>query len=198
MKKKSLHILSSIVFIIVSFLSTVSASDLSDAKTLRKRCETEIKQLKVVVMNFGNETDKGNFAKAQRNIKMGKLKMIQTKYKEAIEQYNKYLKIHHNIYKSLSKKYITRTTKLIDDVGMDLVDYIDKNKVEKYLQMASQNLNDAKSSDLSKHYKSAVKNCRRAKEYVLNAYKQAGKKIPVKYKVDIDDIAGKISTAGGK
>ena len=176
-----------------SFLFTVSASDLSDANTLRKRCETEIKQLKVVVMNFGDETDKNNFAKAERNIKMGKLKVIQTKYKEAISQYNDYLKLHHTIYKSMSKKYITRTAKLIDNVGEDLVDHLDNSKIEKYLQMANQNLKDAKSTDRTKHYKTAINQCRRAKEYALAAYKQAGKKIPVKYKVDSDDIAKKIN-----
>jgi hypothetical protein len=178
--------------VLFSVVSPLAASDLSDAKALRDRCETEMEQLRTGVMNFGDEKDRKDFDNAERAVRMGKVKMAQTKYREAMDQYNGYLKLHHLIYESLSKKYIDRTSALIDEVGVDMVDHIDNRKIEKYLQLASQNLREAKANDGAKHYKPAINHCRRAKEYALGAYKLAGMTVPSKYEVDMTDISGKI------
>ncbi|RPI91785.1 MAG: hypothetical protein EHM32_10150 [Spirochaetales bacterium] len=166
---------------------TVYASDLSDATHLRERCEKEIKALEVPVRNFGDASDLASFAEAEKQIKLGKVKFIQTKYQEAIVIYNEYLKIQAALYRSLAKKYVERTDKLVDGVGVDLVDHVDDQKVEKYMQMASQNLKDAKTALDSPHPKGAIDLCRTAKNYALSAYKLVGKAAPAEYDRDAVD-----------
>ena len=163
------------------------ASDLSDATHLRERCEKEIKALEVPAKNFGDAADLASFAEAEKQIKLGKVKFIQTKYREAIAIYNEYLKIQSALYRSLAKKYVERTDTLVDAVGVDLVDHVDDKKVEKYMQMASQNLKDARTALDSPHPKGAIDLCRTAKNYALSAYKLVGKTAPAQYEKDIAD-----------
>lgn len=163
------------------------ASDLSDATHLRERCEKEIKALEVPAKNFGDAADLASFAEAEKQIKLGKMKFIQTKYREAIAIYNEYLKIQSALYRSLAKKYVERTDTLVDAVGVDLVDHVDDKKVEKYMQMASQNLKDARTALDSPHPKGAIDLCRTAKNYALSAYKLVGKTAPAQYEKDIAD-----------
>ena len=153
------------------------ASDLSDATHLRERCEKEIKALEVPAKNFGDPADLASFAEAEKQIKLGKVKFIQTKY----------LKIQSALYRSLAKKYVERTDTLVDAVGVDLVDHVDDKKVEKYMQMASQNLKDARTALDSPHPKGAIDLCRTAKNYALSAYKLVGKTAPAQYEKDIAD-----------
>jgi hypothetical protein len=165
----------------------LNASDLSDATHLRERCEKEIRALEVPAKNFGDAADLASFAEAEKQIKLGKVKFIQTKYREAIAIYNEYLKIQSALYRSLAKKYVERTDTLVDAVGVDLVDHVDDKKVEKYMQMASQNLKDAKTALDSPHPKGAIDLCRTAKNYALSAYKLVGKTAPAQYDKDVAD-----------
>ncbi len=163
------------------------ASELSDATHLRERCEKEIKAIEVPVKNFGDAADLASYTEAEKQIKLGKVKFIQTKNQEAIALYNEYLKIQSTLYHSLAKKYVERTDKLVDEVGVDLVDHVDDKKVEKYMQMASQNLKDAKTVLGSPHPKGAIDLCRTAKNYALSAYKLVGKTAPAQYDKDAAD-----------
>ncbi|HSV96759.1 MAG TPA: hypothetical protein VLM75_07475 [Spirochaetota bacterium] len=170
----------------------LDASDLSDATHLRERCEKEIKTLEVPAKNFGDAADLASFAEAEKQIKLGKVKFIQTKYREAIGVYNEYLKIQSVLYHSLAKKYVERTDTLVDAVGVDLVDHVDDKKVEKYMQLASQNLKDARTALDSPHPKGAIDLCRTAKNYALSAYKLVGKAAPAQYDKDAADNANNI------
>ncbi len=178
--------------LIITVAEPLFSSDLSDASALRERCEKEVKILDVSVKNFGDNVDIEDFAKGEQLIKTGNVKFIQSKYPEAIENYNKYLAIQFKVYEVLANKYITGTAKLNDAAGEVLVDFIDNKKVVDYLRLASQNLNDAKSAMATKHYMQIIDVCRTAKKYALGAYKLAGKEIPDQFKKDAADIEGKI------
>jgi len=173
---------------VIAYANPVSASDRSDATALRERCEAELKVLEIAVRNFGSDKDAKDFQDGINLIKTGKLKIAQSKYLEATAKYNEYLKLHHQIYKSLSASYIARTEQLYNDVAAELVDFIDNEKVGQYLKLANQNLADAKSRDLSENFKLVIDLCRNAKKYSLDCYKAANKEIPEKYKKDLKDI----------
>ena len=182
----------SVVIILLLGATAVYASNLSDATQLREKCEKEISVLEVPLKNFGDAADLEAFANAEKKVKLGKVKFIQSKYPEAIELYNDYLKMQHALYKSLAKKYVDRTARIVDDVAADLVDHVDDTKVEKYLRLANQNLVDAKTALSSPHAKGAVNFCRMAKSYALGAYKLAGKAVPAGYEKDAADNDNKL------
>jgi len=172
---------------LLAFSVPLFSSNLSEARGLREKCEGEISKLKIVVSNFGDKDDKSEFAKAAKLVRIGKLKFIQSKYPEAIKRYNNYLKIQNDLYRSLARKYIKRTAEINDTVAEDVVDNIDNKKVEHYLRLANQNLQDAKSNFNTKHYKNSIIFSRRAKSYALGAYKLIKKKIPKIYIKDNAD-----------
>ncbi len=180
------------IFFTVLTTAPVFSSDLSEATELRDRCEKENVILEVSVKNFGDNADVDEFNKGEQLIKLGKVKFIQTKYKDAIDIYNRYLKLQFNLYGILANKYIARTEKINDSVGEDLVDFINNAKVVEYLRLASQNLKDAKAAMAAKHYRNIIEVCRTAKNYALGTYKLAGKDIPDQYKADVADNQGKI------
>ena len=190
---RSAVFLSSIFAILLLLGFDLKASDLSDARTLRERCEKEIKTLEIAVLNFGTEKIKQDFQEGEKKIKLAKVKYIQTRYTEAIELYNGYLKLQYAIYRDLAGIYIDRTAKIIDDIGVELVDFVDNKKIEKYFIMASQNLNDAKKLNSSQHYRQVIDGCRQAKNYAISAYEVAGKKAPQQYAVDIQDNKNQIN-----
>jgi len=169
------------------------ASDMSDAKMLRERCEKEVKHLEVCVKNFGDTSEKERFAKAERLLKIGKLKITQSRFKKAVETYNQYLKMQYNLYVDLAKKYIQRTQEVNDQVAEELVDHIDEPKVDKYFKLAYRNLKKARDSMNQKNPVQAIRDCRKSKEFSLGVYKLAGKEVPGTYRVDVLDAAGKIA-----
>jgi hypothetical protein len=177
------------------FSSPLLASDRGDAMALRERCESESKALEIAVKNFGSEKDVKDLQDAVNLIKTGKVKIAQSKFLEAITKYNEYLKLHHQIYKSLSAGYMARTEQIYNDVAAELVDFIDNEKIGRYLRLANQNLEDAKSRDKSENYKLVIDLCRNSKKYSLDCYKAAKKEIPEKYKRDMEDINKKIYRA---
>lgn len=169
------------------------ASDMSDAKMLRERCEKEVKHLEVCVKNFGDTSEKERFAKAERLLKIGKLKITQSRFKKAVETYNQYLKMQYNLYVDLAKKYIDRAQSVNDEVAEELVDHIDKPKVDKYFKLAYRNLKSARDSMNQKNPEQAIRDCRKSKEYSLGVYKLIGQSVPDKYTVDVIDLQGKIA-----
>lgn len=181
----------SIPMIMLTFTPLLS-SDLSDATALREKCERELKIIEVSVKNFGDAADLQEFKNGEKLVKLGRLKFAQTKYPDAIDKYNSYLKLQHNLYASLAKKYTDRTAKLIDEIAEDLVNYIDNRKVEEYIRLANQNLKDARSTMANRHYKSTIDHCRLAKNYAFGTYKLVGKKIPQQYERDVADNDKKI------
>ncbi len=192
-RKKYISILLpfSIPLIMLTFTPLFS-SDLSDATALREKCERELKIIEVSVKNFGDAADLQELKKGEKLVKLGRLKFAQTKYPEAIDKYNSYLKLQHNLYASLAKKYTDRTAKLIDEIAEDQVDNIDNRKVEEYIRLANQNLKDARSTMRNKHYKSTINHCRLAKNYTFGTYKLVGKGIPKQYERDVADNEKKI------
>lgn len=186
------HFIKMILFVLFAAVfadpKLLLASDRSDATALRERCEAESKVLEIAVRNFGAEKDVKDFQDGINLIKTGKVKIAQSKYLEATAKYNEYLKLHHQIYKSVAAGYITRTEQLYNDVAAELVDFIDNEKVGQYLKLANQNLADAKSRALTENYKLAIDLCRTAKKYSLDCYKAANKEVPEKYKKDQKDI----------
>ena len=194
-KRNSLTVCS--IFLSVLFLMTIAlplySSNMSDAKMLRERSEKEIQQLEVCVKNFGDDSEKERFNKAQRLVKMGKLKITQSKFKDAIDKYNQYLKMQYNLYVDLAKKYIDRTQSVNDEVAEELVDHIDKPNVDKYFKLAYRNLKNARDSMNQKNPVQAIRDCRKSKEYSLGVYKLVGQSVPDKYTVDVLDAQGKIA-----
>ena len=194
-KRYSLSVCS--IFLGVLFFMTIAlplySSDMSDAKMLRERSEKEIQQLEVCVKNFGDDSEKERFNKAQRLVKMGKLKITQSKFKDAIDNYNQYLKMQYNLYVDLAKKYIDRAQSVNDEVAEELVDHIDKPKVDKYFKLAYRNLKSARDSMNQKNPEQAIRDCRKSKEYSLGVYKLIGQSVPDKYTVDVIDLQGKIA-----
>ncbi|MFW5770251.1 MAG: hypothetical protein ACOCX9_02340 [Spirochaetota bacterium] len=194
-KRYSLSVCS--IFLSVLFLMAIAlplySSDMSDAKMLREKSEKEIQRLEVCVKNFGDDSEKERFNKAQRLVKMGKLKITQSQFKDAIDKYNQYLKMQHNLYVDLAKKYINRTRAVNDEVSEDLVDHIDKPNVDKYFKLAYRNLKSASDSMNQKNPVQAIRDCRKSKEYSLGVYKLIGQTVPDKYSVDVIDIQGKIA-----
>ncbi len=194
-KRYSLSVCS--IFLGVLFFMTIAlplySSDMSDAKMLRERSEKEIQQLEVCVKNFGDDSEKERFNKAQRLVKMGKLKITQSKFKDAIGNYNQYLKMQYNLYVDLAKKYIDRAQSVNDEVAEELVDHIDKPKVDKYFKLAYRNLKSARDSMNQKNPEQAIRDCRKSKEYSLGVYKLIGQSVPDKYTVDVIDLQGKIA-----
>ncbi len=169
------------------------ASDMSDAEALRERCEKEIKRVEICVVNFGDATEKSGLQEGQKKLKLGKLKITQSRYVDAIDIYKSYLRLQAEIYAGLAKKYIDRTQKLNDEIAEEFVDSMDKAKVDEYFKMAYRNLEDAKKGNASSSPVLAIEACRRAKKYSLGVYGLLSKPIPEKYKIDAADIEGKMA-----
>jgi hypothetical protein len=169
------------------------ASDSSDAEMLRQRCEKELKTLEVCVMNFGDTGDQSKYATGVKEIKLAKVRITQSKFKEAIEKYNGYLKLQNEIYKSLAEKYLARTQTMNDTIAEELADSIDTPKVDDYFKLAYRNLEDAKTAMTRGYYLQTIEACRRSKQYSLGAYTLVKKPAPDAYKTDIADNDGKIA-----
>jgi len=163
------------------------ASDLSDATEMRAKCEAEFKAIEVPAKNFGNYYVKQNYKTAADLLKDGKIKLAQSKYQDAIAIYKKYLQLQNDMYKELSKDYITRAETIYNDTAVELVDFIDNEKVSKYFTMANQNVVDAKKADKAGNYKLVIETCRTSKKYSFESYKSAGKPVPDKYRKDVKD-----------
>ncbi len=170
----------------IAVAASAYASDLSDATHLRERCEKEIRALEVPAKNFGDAADLASFMEAEKQIKLGKVKFIQTKYREAVAIYNEYLKVQAALYRSLAKKYVARTDTLVDDVA-STGGHVTAQEGRKIHADASQNLKTLKQRGMRPHPKGAIDLCRTAKNYALSAYKLVGKTAPAQYDKDVAD-----------
>lgn len=177
---------------IIPGIFLLNASDRTDALALQNQCETESKILEIPVRNFGEEKDINEYEDSLKKIKMGKIKLAQSKYREAMDLFNEYLKIQYNIYKSLAEKYLERTEKLNDNSAEELVDYVDDPNVLKNFESAFQYLTTGKKYYTTKHYSKVIGPCRMAKKYIFENYKIAGIDLPEEYKKDFEDINNKI------
>ena len=74
-------ILTLLVLVCSAGMTSLYASDSSDAEMLRIRCEKEIKTLEVCVTNFGDAGDKTNFEQESKSVKLAKVRITQSKYK---------------------------------------------------------------------------------------------------------------------
>ena len=193
----SREITSSLVKLTLSLLFIMSltlnlySSDLSDAQSLRERCEKESVEVQVPVKNFGDQSDMDEFNRGMQMIKLGKVKFLQSKYPDASESFNKYLLLQQGLYKSLAKKYLERTEKMLDDIAVELIDNSNP-KIEEYLRLANQNFKDASKENTAERCKNSIKLCRIAKNYALSCYKAAGRSVPDQYKNDLTDIDNKM------
>ncbi|MBN2159426.1 MAG: hypothetical protein JW807_08520 [Spirochaetes bacterium] len=193
MRNKS--VLKAIAAMGIALMFTVPAftSDMAEAESLRKRCEKEGKAFEVCVANFGDESEKKAFLDSVKKLKLAKLRITQSKYKEAIDLYNDYLKLQRKTYDSLAKKYLDRTKKINDEIAEVFVENIDDPRVDKYFKMAYRHYNDAKSGGSSGNPVLVIEACRRSKEYSIGVYGLLGKPIPDMYKTDVADNAGRIA-----
>jgi len=187
--KKNLIIM---LFLIISTLLFASASYHEEAIKLMKKCETEVQMIEIPTKNFGGKEDLKTFEDGLKIIKMGKVYVAQAKYQEAIKKFNEYLELQYNLYKSLGEKYIKRTEKLIDEIGLDLADYVSDDEILKNFTSASQHLANARAYMTKKQYDYVLNPCRRAKNYLIIIYKMVGKKTPDEYLVDLADYENKI------
>lgn len=185
--KKLLAIVTPLIFILSLNLA---ASDTTDAESLRSRCERESKILEVSIINFGEAADMARLKESQSKLKIAKLKIAQSKFKEAIDIYNDYLRSQSSLYSSVAKNYITSTQKLADEVSLEMVDSIDNPKVDNYLKLAYRNLEEAKTAMQRNYPNQVVDACRRSKEYALGTYSIMSKAVPAKYNIDLADIKG--------
>jgi len=173
--------------LILNTTAALMASDLSDATEMRKKCEDEFKALEISVSNFGTSYVKRKYDQAAGMLKDGKLCLAQSKYKEAIEIYKKYMTQNTDIYRDLSADYIKRAEAMYNDTAADLVDYYDNEKVSSYFRLAKQNVDDAKKAFANNNYKLAIDLAKISKKYSIESYTIAGKPVPDKYKIDISD-----------
>jgi hypothetical protein len=177
-----------LVFVMMLYVSGIAAaSDLSDATSMRQKCEEEYKALDITVKNFGNPFVKRRYEDAGVMLKEGKLCLAQSKYKEAMEIYKKYMILNNEIYKDLSVDYINRAETMYNDTAKELVDYYDNDKVGNYFRLAKQNVDDAKKAAASNNYRLAIDLSRISKKYSIESYRLAGQAVPDKYKKDIKD-----------
>ncbi len=176
-----------VFFIILINAASLSASDLSDATEMRQKCEGEYKALEITVKNFGNSFVKRRYQDAGELIKEGKVSLAQSKYKEAIEIYKKYMSLNTEIYKDLATDYISRAAMIYNDTAKELVDFYDNEKVAQYFWLANHNVADAKKAAANGNYKLAIDTCRNSKKYSIESYKASGKPVPDKYKKDVKD-----------
>jgi hypothetical protein len=183
-----------VIIAAASFLMAlpVSASDLSDATTLREKCEKEVKVVEIAAKNFGSAAVLKDFQSGNEILKAAKLMMAQSKFAEAKTKYGEYLSVQSAMYKNLAAIYIDRTDAVHKEVSADLVDFIDNEKVGAYIKLANQNLVDAKSNSVRQYFKQAVSLCRDAKKYALGSYKLANRELPAKYGKDMADINGQL------
>lgn len=192
---KNGFLLKVILIVILLFnYSLLYASDRSDSLDLMKKCEDESKILEISVKNFGDEKDKNNFESGLNMIKNGKIKVAQSKYLDAKKIFNDYLQQQYDMYKILGERYITRTELLIDEISVDLADFITDGQILRNFEEANNYITIAKSSFAQKQYDKAVNPCRMSKQKLLDNYKLVGKEIPEKYQVDLADNNKKIYT----
>jgi len=181
--------------VIILTFPFIYSSDRTDALDLLAKCEQNVKQLEIAVKNFGEKPDLDDFDKCIASINQGRVKIAQTKYIDAKTNFDSYLTLEYNIYKSLAGRYIKRIEQLVDETSNELAASISNEKVLKNFELANSYLENAKLELTSKHYFEVVKISRLAKRALLSNYDIVGKKIPDNYAKDFADNGNTIYTA---
>jgi len=176
----------------------INSSDRTDALDLLTKCEQGSKQLEIAVRNFGEIADLDDFDKGIAFINLGRVKIAQTKYLDSKANFDSYLNLEYNIYKSLAGRYIKRVEQLVDETSNELAASISNEKVLKNFETANAHYENAKMQLTTKHYLEVVKILRLAKRFLLSNYEIVGKKIPDNYAKDFADSNNTIYTAPAK
>jgi hypothetical protein len=192
MKINLLHILFLILVICLLPAVGLFASEKSEAQALMKQCDDGVKLIEVPLKNFGDSNDLAKFEEGLNIIKLGKAKLAQAKYTDAQDKFKQYLDIQTDLYKSLADKYIKRTQDLIDEISVELADFVSDSYVLEAFTKANHYLDSARTQVKQKKYAEAVGNCRRAKKFLFDIYEKMKSELPDKYKKDSVDIKNEI------
>lgn len=192
MKKHSVYIILLLVTACLFCATYLFASEKSEAQALMKQCDDGVKLIKVPLANFGDENDNGKFNEGLNIIKLGKAKLAQAKYADAKVKFNQYLTIQNDLYKSLAEKYIKRTQDLIDEISVELADFVSDSYVLEAFTKANHYLDSARTQLKQKKFSEAVGNCKRAKKFLFDIYEKMKSELPDKYKKDSVDIKNEI------
>ena len=195
MRKIIIFSISVTIFYIFNVL-LAAASDRTDALDLMKKCENESLIIEVNIRNFGDDKDSAKFDEGKNLIKMGKVKVAQSNYLDAKTKFNEYFELQYNLYKSLAEKYIKRTEILIDEISMDLADFVSRDDVLKIFEESNNYLKSAKTYMVKKDYEKVLGNCKYSKYKLISIYELVGKKVDKKYLVDLSDYEKKIYDGG--
>jgi hypothetical protein len=195
MKINLLHILFLILVICLLPAVGLFASEKSEAQALMKQCDDGVKLIEVPLKNFGDTNDLAKFEEGLNIIKMGKAKLAQARYADAQDKFKQYLDIQTDLYKSLADKYIKRTQDLIDEISVELADFVSDSYVLEAFTKANHYLDSARTQVKQKKYSEAVGNCRRAKKFLFDIYEKMKSELPDKYKKDSVDIKNEIYQA---
>jgi hypothetical protein len=182
-------LLSTVLFL---FPFSMFPSDRSDATDLMNQCDKTAKVLEVAIRNFGNKDEIASFENGLNVIKLGKVKLAQSKFLEAKAKFEEYQKIEYDLYGSMSPRYMQKSQEIIDKISEDLVDFVTQSDVLKNFTDSDQNLTKAKASYNSKNYNAVILSCRLSKYLVINCYVLAKKAIPKEYKKDLEDYYNRI------
>jgi hypothetical protein len=195
MKKTSISIL--ILFVITCLYCPFQlfASEKSEAQALMKQCDDGVKLIVVPLTNFGDSNDMAKFEEGKNIIKLGKAKLAQARYTDAQDKFKQYLDIQTDLYKSLAEKYIKRTQDLIDEISVELAEFVSDSYVLEAFTKANHYLDAARTQVKQKKYQDAVGNCRRAKKFLFDIYEKMKSELPDKYKKDSADIKNEIYQA---
>ncbi|MBN1798739.1 MAG: hypothetical protein JW822_09180 [Spirochaetales bacterium] len=192
MKNRSCFIIIACVVICVFCAGYLFASEKSEAQALMKQCDDGVKLIDVPLKNFGDSNDLAKFEEGLNIIKMGKAKIAQAKYADAKAKFNQYLAIQTDLYKSLAEKYIKRTQDLIDEISVELAEFVSDSYVLEAFTKANHYLDSARTQVKQKKYSEAVANCKRAKKFLFDIYEKMLSELPDKYKKDSADIKNEI------
>lgn len=192
MKKQSGLIILACIVICVLCAGDLFASEKSEAQALMKQCDSGVKLIEVPLKNFGDSDDLAKFEEGLNKIKLGKAKLAQARYTDAQDKFKQYLGIQTDLYKSLAEKYIKRTQDLIDEISIELAEFVSDSYVLEAFTKANHYLDSARTQVKQKKYAEAVGNCRRAKKFLFDIYEKMLSELPDKYKKDSVDIKNEI------
>ncbi len=178
-------IVSVVLFFFMPFM--IHASDRSDAVDLMNACERSSKTTEIAVRNFGDKNDAAAFEGCLNTIKLGKVKLAQSKFLEAKAKFQEYQKAEFDLYGSLAQKYLQRTQEMIDKIALEFADYVNQPDVLKNLNESASTLDSAKANYGTRTYMVVIQLCRQAKNQLLNCYGLIKKDIPNEYKRDYED-----------
>jgi hypothetical protein len=181
-----------IIILLFAYPFFLFSSDRSDATDLMNKSDSDAKELEIAVRNFGDAAENVKYDEGIKIIKLGKVKLAQSKFLDAKAQFEKFLKIENELYQSMAPKYMERAQILIDKTSEDLVDFVSNPAVMKNFSEASRILDTAKTHFSQNKFQYSLQSSRISKTYVLNNYTLAKKPVPKEYIKDMADANKKL------